>query len=62
MPVKIDGSDPANANILKQFKVLGFPTILLLKAETQEVIKQWGPELYGKSEQEFIDELKNSIQ
>lgn len=61
VPVKIDGSDPVNANILKQFKVLGFPTVLLLKTETQEVIKQWGPELYDVKPEQFIGELTQLI-
>lgn len=60
VPVKIDGSDSANAEIIKKYKVLGFPTILLINPESQKVIKQWGPELYGKPEQEFIDELKKA--
>lgn len=56
--VKIDGADSKNADLIKQYHVLGFPTILLINPESQEVIKQWGPELYGKPEQEFIRELK----
>ncbi len=56
--VKVDGADSKNADLIKQYKVLGFPTILLINPESQEVIKQWGPELYGKAEQEFIDELQ----
>ncbi len=60
VPVKIDGSNSANAKIIERYRVLGFPTILLINPESQEVIKQWGPELYGKSEQEFIDELRKA--
>ena len=61
IPVKVDGSDPANAALMKQFKVIGFPTVLLINPETQEIIKQWGPELYGMAAAEFIDQVKNAI-
>ena len=61
VPVKIDGSSAENAELIKQYHVLGFPTILLVNPGTQEVIKQWGPELYGKNSQEFIDEIKRVV-
>lgn len=57
VPVKIDGAASHNAVVIKQFKVLGFPTILLINPESQEVIKQWGPELYGSTPEQFINEL-----
>ncbi len=57
VPVKLDGSLSKNSELLKQFHVLGFPTILLIDPQTQEVIKQWGPELYGVAPRSFIDEL-----
>ena len=61
IPVKIDGSDPANVEIMQRFKVIGFPTVLLINAETQQVIKQWGPELYGMDASEFVDQVKNAL-
>ena len=61
IPAKIDGSDPANAALIKQFKVIGFPTVLLINPETQEIIKQWGPELYGIKESDFIAQLENAL-
>lgn len=57
IPVKIDGSAAQNASIMKQFNVLGFPTILLINPETQTIITQWGPELYDKPVEQFISEL-----
>lgn len=57
VPVKIDGSETANAHLMKRYKVLGFPTILLINPETEDVVKQWGPELYGKNPQSFITEV-----
>ena len=60
IPVKIDGSNPANAMIIKKYQVLGFPTILLISPESEEVIKQWGPELYGINAEQFINEIKSS--
>lgn len=61
IPTKIDGSDPANAALMKQFKVIGFPTVLLINAETQQIIKRWGPELYGMDASEFIAQVNNSL-
>lgn len=57
IPVKLDGSLAQNESVMKQFQVLGFPTILLINPETQEVIKKWGPEVYGMKTQEFIDQI-----
>lgn len=57
IPVKIDGSLAHNDVIMKQFHVLGFPTILLINPETEEVIRKWGPELYGINPHEFINHL-----
>lgn len=58
IPVKIDGSTSENAKLIDQYKVLGFPTILLINPETQEVIKKWGPELHNTSPEQFVSELK----
>lgn len=60
VPVKIDGSHSSNADLLKQYHVLGFPTIILVNPHTETILHQWGPELYGKDAQEFIAQLKNS--
>lgn len=59
--VKLDGSLAQNADVIKQYKVLGFPTILLINPENQQIIKQWGPELYGNLPQEFIQQVKNHL-
>lgn len=61
IPVKLDGSMSQNEDVLKQFHVLGFPTVLLINPETQEVVRQWGPELYGLSANDFIDQLKGLL-
>lgn len=55
--VKIDGSDTKNQELLTQYHVLGFPTVLLLNPDDGTVIKKWGPELYGMEPQNFINEL-----
>ncbi len=57
IPVKIDGSDATNSSIINQFNVLGFPTVLLIDAQTENIIKRWGPELYGIDPAQFIDQL-----
>lgn len=55
--VKVDGADSKNSELIKQYQVFGFPTILLIDPASQEVIKKWGPELYGSSPEKFIEEL-----
>lgn len=61
IPVKIDGSNPANAMIIKKYQVLGFPTILLINPESEEIIKKWGPELYDIKPEQFISEVKSLV-
>ena len=59
--VKIDGSDsssPCNGNVIKKFGLQGFPTILLINPHTEQEIKRWGGELYGKKSDDFIAELE----
>lgn len=60
-PVKINGGNSANDDLLNQFHVMGFPTILLVNPKTEDVVKRWGPELNDVSPEEFIKELKNFI-
>lgn len=58
--VKIDGAnDPDNVIKLLQEKygVVGFPTFLLVDAQTGSLIKRWGSELYEVDIQAFADEL-----
>lgn len=59
IPVKVNGGDSKNDHLLERFHVMGFPTILLVNPETQEVIKRWGPELNDVSPEAFIKELKS---
>ncbi len=59
--VKLDGSLSHNSAILKQYSVVGFPTILLIDPETETVIKQWGPELYGINPADFINQVSIHI-
>lgn len=61
VPAKIDGSEPVNAEIMKQFKIIGFPTVLLINPETQHIIKKWGPELNGMDGAEFIAQLDGAL-
>lgn len=58
--LKIDGAnDPDNAIKLLQEKygVVGFPTFLLIDAQTGTLIKRWGSELYEVDIQAFANEL-----
>jgi thiol:disulfide interchange protein len=61
IPAKIDGSEPINAEIMKQFNVIGFPTVLLINPETQQIIKKWGPELNEMKGHEFVAQLNDAL-
>src|ERR1700733_9472716 len=61
VPVKIDGSCNENSDLLQRYRVFGCPTILLINPVTQAVIKQWGPELYGRDPREFIAAIEELI-
>jgi len=55
--VKIDGSDSNNSDLIKQYNVIGFPTILLVDAHNESILKQWGSQLYDTPCADFIKEL-----
>jgi thiol:disulfide interchange protein DsbD len=57
VPVKIDGSDTRNNDIMKRYKIFGFPTILCVDPATETVIKKWGAELYGTKTEAFLQEI-----
>lgn len=62
--VKIDGSDTCDEAIqelVRTYKVVGFPTVLLIDPTTGAELKRWGPELYGKQPGVFIAELEEHI-
>ena len=61
VPVKVNGGDAINDYLLQKFHVMGFPNILLINPETEEVIKRWGPELNDSNPDEFINNLKNIV-
>lgn len=64
VPVKIDGTRPRSepyASLQKKFHISGFPTFLLIKPETNEVVKRWGSELCCTDTQTFITELEEAI-
>ncbi len=62
--LKIDGSDSNNpvTNMLNdRYKVMGFPTYLLINPADGTLIKQWGGEVYTKSHEEFGRELDKEL-
>lgn len=62
--VQIDCTHPQAVickSIIDRFKVIGFPTILLLKPTTQEVIARWGSELLDLSLEDFINLIQQHI-
>lgn len=59
--LKIDGSDKSDSvfeNLKKRYKVIGFPTFLLIDAQTGTLIDRWAGELCDISTQDFIKQLK----
>jgi thiol:disulfide interchange protein len=60
IPVKLElvMSDPVIAGLKEKFKIMGLPAIILYDPAQDVVIKRWGAELYQKSKEEFIKELK----
>lgn len=60
VPVLIDGDDdtnPITAELIKKFNIIGFPTILVVQPDTEQIIKKWEGELYNYTVEEFIQEL-----
>ena len=59
--VKIDGSDIHNQKIVERYKVLGFPTFLLIDPNTGDQLARWGGELYGTKPQAFIKQFHKQV-
>ncbi len=60
IPVRIDGGDSTDATtarLIKQFNIIGFPTIVIADPADDRMIKTWGSELYDYSVKQFIEEL-----
>lgn len=60
--VRIDGGDNAHRSqeLLKQFKVMGFPTLLIVNPHDESIIKRWATDLYDYSVKQFADELRHN--
>lgn len=59
--IKINGTynkEPFTS-LKKQFKIVGFPTFLVVDPKTESIIKEWHSELYHMPKKEFIKELEN---
>lgn len=59
--VKIDASNTKNSYcklLQKKYGIIGFPTVLLIEPNTQNVLKQWGNELYNKTTEQFTSEIQ----
>ncbi len=60
IPVRIDGGDSTDATtarLIKQFNIIGFPTIIIADPTDERMLKTWGSELYDYSVEQFIEEL-----
>ena len=62
IPVRINGGDSNDAQIaslMKQFNVVGFPTILIVDPTNEQILKRWASDLYDYSVAELITELEH---
>jgi thiol:disulfide interchange protein len=62
--VKIDGSKAGAepyTSLMKEFKILGLPTILLVDPTTNTIIKKWGSELIDKPRGFLAQEIAASL-
>lgn len=59
VPVIIDGSETTEQTqtFVHTFNIIGFPTILIIDPQTQEIIKQWSSDLYNYTIDELVSEL-----
>ena len=46
---------------MQKYNVVGVPRILVINAETEEVLKDWGSELYDVDENDFVQELETVL-
>lgn len=54
-------ADEAYNMLQKEYKILGFPTYLLIDPQTCAELQRWGGELYDIPDSEFIDDLNKFI-
>lgn len=60
IPVKVDCSDPHATHCVhlkKQFGVIGFPTYLLIDAQTEHIVARWGSEILELDATQFAAQL-----
>ncbi|HBL98602.1 TPA: hypothetical protein DDZ86_03085 [Candidatus Dependentiae bacterium] len=58
--VSVDCTNPqekASAQLLKQFDVMGFPTVLLVEPHKQKVLTRWGAEILSLSLEELAQQI-----
>jgi thioredoxin:protein disulfide reductase len=59
--VQVDFTNPEAETckiIQKQYKIIGFPTVLLVEPQEQNVIARWGGELLDLSKEDFVELVK----
>lgn len=64
VPVHLDGTADCSVNsvnIPQKYKIIGFPTILVIDPASGNEIKRWGPELYGANPISFAQELNSYV-
>lgn len=64
VPLTVDCTNPHAepcAVIQQKYGVVGFPTIILVNAATETILKKWGGELLDYSPEEFINELEKLV-
>ena len=64
VPMYIDCTNPQEATcslLQAQYKVIGFPTIVLVNPKNNTVVGRWGSELLDRTAQDFAHELQTLI-
>lgn len=62
--LKLDCTNPqatSCAGVIRQFRVLGFPELILITPKDQSIIARWGAELLELSNKEFIELIKKAL-
>ena len=60
--LKLDGSDSSDETfkaLQKKYKIVGFPTYLLIDPQTGQELARWGSELYDVPTDQFIEQMAN---
>ncbi len=63
--VEIDGTDPHSpccAELSKKYSVIGFPVVLLIEPETEQVLARWGEEFATMAPEKVVSTIKTALE